>query len=140
MIEKEIIKADQGLRTRVLAGICAIVIVGIVVIQWGPVLGKDWLAGVSPKDALRVLRMAGMVPFLGVLPAGYIFLRVGLRIRRDGRFPYEGARVIRDTVVVRGGKARILSLGSMGAGVFFTVMGLAGTVWVWVMFPRVFGG
>jgi hypothetical protein len=88
-------------------------------------------------------RVATLIGFLVLVTAGPLFAfaihlwRRGARIRQHRRFPLEGERLVRDTVVVRGEAAAIrgralqylaIALAVLAAGLAFLLWRLAGMV------------
>jgi hypothetical protein len=85
--------------------------------------------GRTDRDAAAALFKSRVLPALWVvalvsLGAGGVLARHGLLVLRTGRFPPDGARVVRDTVQRSGSPARIAGILLMTAGVLMAILPL----------------
>src|SRR5687767_68824 len=105
----QIHRADPALRRLTLYAGVIILSVGTA----GLVIFQRWFANVQllpPEEAwpqlLGALTWIGGVMLVLVLATSVYALRLGGRIKRSGQYPLQGARTIRDTVILDGKHAR----------------------------------
>ena len=114
--------ADPAARKRALWTLALVVACGLALIAWlSAETGRiEELSATDPAFAAR--RAATL--FLGVtwaaagvaLLAAILVLRISLEIRRNGRYPAPGARLLRDTMVRTGAQAeRVARAGLLAA-------------------------
>lgn len=106
----EIQRADPVARRRVLVAVVAVAALCVA----GYMTLQHWLAGLRGLDAAHMqqaLERALIVASWAALVPAAIFAaclwRYGVRVCKAGRFPAPGARVIRDTPVLRGAPAQL---------------------------------
>jgi hypothetical protein len=104
----EIQPADKALRVRVLAACLVAAVAG----AFGLVVFRNWLdatlhmpAAAALQSLLWVLAVVSASAAALLIALGIHLWRLGLKVRRAGRFPLPGAHVLRDTVVLRQGAA-----------------------------------
>lgn len=132
------LKADPAFRRRILllyAG-CVLLAVGlfIVVKQWGLPMLVDYLQR-SGEHGMGRLRAFGVVWMLIPLVACFSMFRLGQRIRTSAQLPAPGTRVIYDTPVIHGRRARQLGTAAMVLSIAIALVVVALTVW----FARLLG-
>jgi hypothetical protein len=108
-MEKEIRYADLEYRHRALIKFTvlyvAAAVFGTVVIVWGRPWMQSYLDALEPRTALHLLSWSMSLVCLSFLPlCAFIYLQ-GRKIIVSECYPTPGARVIRDTEVIRGGRA-----------------------------------
>jgi len=119
----EIVPADPVLRRRVLLVLLAMVAIGAAAIHYAPAALHEIfrVARESPAEAerrARILMFALIGPMtLGSLIVGIDVVRTALRALETRRFPPPGARVLRDTPVIRGSRARLVAALALVLGV-----------------------
>ena len=132
----EIQRADRQLRTRIFLGVLLAAVAGVV----GLVAVQSWLsellrrpsaAGTKQATLVAVLAWSiGVTCLLLVAVAVHVW-RFGKRIRTAMQFPPPDARVVRDTIVVRGsaaaGRANILQVIAIVLGL--CAVGLLAATW-----------
>lgn len=140
-MEEEIVPADK--RHRRLALVTAVLITLVGVLLLGILYGylgqiKRDMAEKDRRTAEgELLRLTAAVNWIGGLSfvgMGAWFWRLGRRINRSGRFPPPGAKVIRDTRVRTGAKARELASLAQAAALLCV---LAGTAGMWYLYRLV---
>jgi hypothetical protein len=105
----EVQPADPTTRRRALIAVAVIAMAG-----WGLYFGlEQWLAGLRGsslghvRDSLeRALIWSSWATFLPITVLAAFMWRYGARVCRAERFPAPGAKVVRDTPVLRGKPAR----------------------------------
>ena len=139
-MDDEIIPADRKLRGRVLwwGGVATlgglIVLAAVSRLLDVPEDATDAVLRLAVDRAIRLARVSAWVMGLSFVVMGLWFLRLGRLVRRSGRFPPPGMRVIKDTSVRTGIRARCIAN-------LATVTGLAsalfGSVAVWFVYRMV---
>ena len=95
---------------------------------------EQWIRSDQERIIERVRMVVVALIFLSTVPlvglAAYLFL-LGQRIRRSERFPLEGERLVRDTVILRGDQAvfRGRVLQGMALALVLFAGGLAVALW-----------
>lgn len=110
-VSAEIQRADPAARRLALIGVVAMAGLGLIPIIWlqGVLDTISELRRTDPVEATR--RMLGVTRLLAAATAVTCFViaiwlaQLSFRIRTAGRFPLPGARVVRDTPVLRGAAA-----------------------------------
>lgn len=126
-MEKEILHADSRYRRKFIVKITVLssvaLAMGALLIFWGRPWLKGYLETLEPGAALNLLTWSLVCIFLSFLPLSASLFWLGRKIVRAGRFPLPGAKVIRDTEVLRGGRA--IARGRLLMGVALVTAGLA---------------
>lgn len=110
-MEQEIIHADKNYRRRLIRRtiitylLCFLI--GSILILWGLRRTQEYLGKLDCKTAYLVIKVAIIFIFLSILPLAIYFLRFGQRIIESKQLPLPGAKVIRDTKVIRGERAMV---------------------------------
>lgn len=133
-------RADQRLRRHVLLGLVA----GLVLLLGGIILVErylDVLVELAEHDIetaaqqawrLLVLVVGGGVALLLVLLV--LVMRFALSAYATRCWPPEGARVLRDTLVVRGRMARIKAVAMMAWGMVLAFLGMAMLIYLYGLY------
>jgi hypothetical protein len=126
-MEKEILRADSEYRRKFVVKYTilytAALAAGCLLIFWGRPWLKSYLEGLEPGAALHFINWSITGIFLSILPISAFLFRFGQKIVRAERFPPPGTKVIRDTEVLRGGKA--IARGRLFIGIALVVAVLA---------------
>mgnify|MGYP006301148669 CR=1 FL=1 len=118
-----ILEADPAYRRKmVLALILLAVLGGAALILTKSVLdGIEALAAVDPDAAIQKIKglIVGIIAVNAVLSSvfGLYFVVLAVRVFRSGQFPPPGMKVIRDTLLRTGNKARMAGVILSGAAV-----------------------
>ena len=115
---QEILKADIRFRNRLFTGY-AIAVAMLILIPWqfgGDLWGLFLAARNSTK--LFVAETVGIGMLLAFIPPALFLIRHGRRTLREGKYPHSGMKVIYDTRVESGRKART-------RGHLFSILGVA---------------
>ena len=88
-----------------------------------------WFAESPLRLEIAVLGGVVILVLLTLLLAAVWAWRLGGRVLEEGRFPPQGLKVVRDTVVLFGAQARLRGRLLQGLGVVFIV---AGSVMLWL--------
>jgi hypothetical protein len=103
---QEILKAAPAARRNaILSGIVA-VIFGILFLTWFMPLFLEYLDTLPTNESIRIA--ISSIALLSVIPLsiGLFFLKQGLKILKAESFPPPGTKVLRDTPIIKGEKAR----------------------------------
>jgi hypothetical protein len=101
------IPADQGYRKKVLVACAIIGLLGAIIIGVVLPLAKQYLQGFDLGTTLKVAKVATVALFLSIIPLALYLLLQGRKILQSERFPPPGAKVIRDTKLMKGNEARV---------------------------------
>lgn len=133
----EFVKADKGLRNRVIGIMMAIALAGALCIR---LLNRNLddlarSAGPPPEAAIGTLRMqfAFLTSLMAVtvVGAGAYLMAFSGKILTSSRFPPVGFRVIKDTRVVTGKPARTMGRWGMAFAVVLILAGSAFPILAW---------
>jgi hypothetical protein len=134
---EEIVPADKKHRRLVLGwavvvtlgGLLAIVLIHrFLKVPDNPTTGQLKLVA---DRAIRLVTVIAWLSGLSFVGMGLWFVRLGYRINRSGRFPPPGAKVIRDTPVRTGKKARGLARLALATGLVSAGVGSAAAWALW---------
>jgi hypothetical protein len=129
----EIVRADTRLRRLAITVVVVSAVAGSIAI-W---LVQQWLDSVRQASTASAVQLfAALVGLMGLtivllVAFGVYLWQYGRRVRAASMFPPPGAKVIRDTPVLRGPPAlrRGLILQAAGAAFFLCCVGLAAATW-----------
>jgi len=134
--EPEILPADKTHRNWIVAValLGAILVLLLVVVLDEQIEEIKRQAGEDPRKAvetiLRLIAVTACVSGAGLVGMALWFWRLGRRVRLTGRFPPPGMKVIRDTPVRTGPRARnVANVARLTA----LLCALAGTVGMWYL-------
>ncbi len=141
-MENEIVRADKKHRRRVACWTGVGLLgggVGLFVV-WRSLADITAAAGENPSQAAEaavvLVTVFGWIAAGSLIGAGLWSWRLARKIRRAGRYPPPGAKVVRDTPLRTGAKALTMADLAMGAT---AVCFLLGTVGVWGLCRWVIG-
>lgn len=111
--EKIIVAADPRLRKQILISVLIIILIALVI--WVYLqkyfLDLNLLAQDNPNlaiaKAVQLVHIFLLINNLVFLALGIYLVTIGLKIFRSQQYPPPGQRVVRDTVLVSGKKARV---------------------------------
>ena len=105
-----VLEADPAYRRRFFVIYGAAVVVAFLLVAWLTTWGfpmlDEHLRRIGDKAGLRLLKTLLMSSMVVPLATSVYLFRLGRRIQVSEQMPPPGARVIRDTVVVQGPRAR----------------------------------
>jgi hypothetical protein len=129
-VNEPVVKADRALRKKALLFVAAASVLGLaLIVFFQKELGQlDQLARENPRAALEQLlsRLHLLALFMTLLfvPFSLYLLYVSIRTYRASRFPPPGTRVIRDTRVVTGRRARMKGIAGVLLAAAFLALAL----------------
>lgn len=118
----EIIKADRTYRDLVYLLYVTIILTAILFVRYAFPAVRAHFLSMSVMDLLVALRTAFVVLLMSFIPAAIYVIRVGGLVLRHDCYPYPGRKVMFDTTVVRGAKARVMGKSLVGLGVVFLAL------------------
>ena len=110
---EEIVRADPGLRRKTLIMTVGGLLLGLLLLYYLQIYlsGLEDLAREFPQQAvdrfLKVCRFAGVAMAIGFAAFGLYLFRISLFTLRSEQFPPPGFRVIRDTKLLTGERAKL---------------------------------
>ncbi len=125
-----VVKADPALRKKTIVFVVAASLLGLVLIVFfQSELGRvDELARENPQAALEQLlnrlHLLALSMTLLFVPFSLYLLYVSIRTYRTSRFPPPGTRVIRDTRIVTGRRARMRGIAGVLVAAAFLALAL----------------
>ena len=128
--EQRVVRADGAFRKRALLLLLVAALLGVAVI-----IGAQSYLGylkklsaerphLAAEKAATVLKLTSLAMAAALFASGVYTLSLWRRVRASGLFPPPGLRVLRDTRVVAGARARRLALAIMVLAIFLFVGGM----------------
>ena len=134
---EEIVKADNRSRRMVLALVMAAVVACGILVLWFRPWGVRQLMSMEPDKALRTIKWALVILFLGGTPGAAYLVSLGRRIMSENRFPPTGMKVLKDTPVLTGRAARKRGSAILALALVMFCLCLGGAAYAWVALPRI---
>jgi hypothetical protein len=106
-MDQEFMNADKQFRNRVLVIVICIIIILSIIILFGLPAFNNLLHKMEPVMAMKIQGTVMFFLFLIPLPLGFKLLSISNHILREERYPPEGMKVLRDTLIIRGNKAKL---------------------------------
>lgn len=129
--EAGMLKADRGLRIRLLLFLALFSVLGTLVI-FGLERHLEKIVAASEdnpeqavREVFRLLRLSAGVGGAGLLVFGLYFTHFSLKVLSSGQFPPPGTKVVRDTRVQTGPAARLRAGAGIALATLLIVLGLA---------------
>lgn len=136
-MNQDLVRADPAYRKKVIFVYVIFAAVGAAIIGWGiPWLGKH-LQSLDPKEALQFMKLILIAVFLGVLPLAFYLLRFGRKVIQAEQFPPPGVKVIRDTAVLVGGKAKLRGRAIVALSLILVLLSLLGAFYMPYLLDKV---
>jgi len=126
----QIVRADKKYRKRALLFYILSVFLGLVLVAWVLPRGTEYLRNLDPDAALLIADTVLVLTLLSVVPVGLYLLRLAGKILKERRFPPQGTKVLRDTLIVTGRKATVRGYVLRVVSVILIVVGLFGALYV----------
>ena len=105
-MENQIIKADKAYRNKILTIITALVVLIFVIGEFGMPVFKNQLMQMKTEKAAKIIEIITTIVSLAMFfPAIYLF-RLGKKIIINEQMPPPNMKVIKDTQIVKGEKAK----------------------------------
>ncbi len=105
-LEASLIPADKVYRKKVIFVYVILGSIGVAVIGWGLPWMQKFLQTLGREEALQFMKVVLVMVFLSVIPVALYLFSFGRKVSAAERFPPPGTKVIRDTVVLEGEKAK----------------------------------
>lgn len=137
---KNVVRADKNYRSKILVICALLLLLGIAFIGWLLPLGIEYLRRLDADTAILVIEMILVLIFLSVIPFAFYLLMIGRRIMKHERFTPPGMKVIRDTALIIGDKARLRGQVLVFLSVFLILIGFIGAFYTHYALHRLVGG
>jgi L-asparagine transporter-like permease len=124
----QIVRADKRYRKRALLFYILSVLLSLVLVAWVLPRGTEYLRNLDPDAALLIADTVLVLMLLSVAPMGLYLLRLAGKILKEERFPPQGTKVLRDTLLVTGRKATVRGYVLRVVSVILIVVGLFGAL------------
>lgn len=105
-MNEEILKADKEYRRKVLFLFAFLITIGAIVLIFGLPCVMDDLEMVKPHNAIIIIYTVLIFAFFSMIPWGLYMIKLSKDILREGQFPTQKMKVITDTHIIRGQRAR----------------------------------
>ena len=123
---KNVVREGKKYRSKILVICVLLVFLCIAFIGWLLPLGIEYLRRLDAETAIFVIEMILVLIFLSVIPFAFYLFMIGRRIVKHERFPPPGTKVIRNTVLIMGDKARLRGQVLVFLSVVLVLIGLIG--------------
>ena len=133
-MNKDIIRADKKYRQKALCLLFLLGLLGILIILWGLPSGIEYLKRLDPQTAFLIIDLVLVFIMLSMVPIGIFLFRVSRKILKHECFPPAGMKVIKDTPIVRGKKAKMKGQILLFISILFMIAGLCGALYVHYLF------
>jgi len=138
-MNKKTVKADKILRSTVIGGIIVIAVLGALLIRSFLPLVTEHLVKQDNPRKLTVIETVLTLIFLGFIPVVFYLFALGRRIIDSERFPSPGAKVTRDTQLLKGQKAVLRSQMMVFIAILLIVLALVGWMFTHFMIKSLTG-
>jgi hypothetical protein len=132
-------KADVEHRRKVLRMLILMGLTGLAVIFWGVPAFNQWIESMEPNRAVKTLMLVLVLLFMPLLLAGLYVLRMARMVFAGERFPPSGVKVVKDTVVLEGRRARRRAYLMVVYGLLLIFLALYGAVYFPSRFSELLG-
>ena len=129
-MDKDIVSADKTYRNKVLALCFLLGLLGVLLIKWGVPLGLEYLNHLDPKTAFLIIDVTLALIMLSMVPVGLYLFKLGRTIIKHECFPPPGMKVIKDTPIDKGKKAKVKGQILVYISILFMVVGLLGALYI----------
>ena len=139
-MSEEIIPADRTYRRLFLIIGCVLVFIGVVLIGWVLPWALEYLEGLEVQRGLSFIKVALVVLFLSIVPLGAYLFTVGRKMIKYERFPLPGMKVIADTQVVEGERAKFRGQVVVVLALVLILLGLVGALYSFYLIDQLASG
>jgi len=98
----QIVRADKEYQKRALFFYVLMAFLGLVLVAWVFPQGTEYLRKLDPDAAFLIADTVLVLILLSVVPVGLYLYRLAGKILKENRFPPQGTKVLRDTLLVCG--------------------------------------
>jgi hypothetical protein len=135
-MESEVIKADKKFRDLIWLSYALLTLVIIVSVRWLIPMGMEHMSRMGWHELLVTLRWLLVVILVSPTPAAIYLIRVGMKTLEHDQYPSPGRKVMFDTVVLRGAKARGRGKALIALGTVFFVLMVLCVVYTWARYTH----
>ena len=133
-MDKDIIRADKKYRNKALGLFFLLGLLGILLIIWGLPSGMEYLKRLDPKTAFLIIDLVLVFIMLSMVPIGLFLLNLSRKIMKHECFPPPGMKVIKDTPIEKGKKAKVKGQILLFISLLFMIAGLCGALYIHYLF------
>ena len=133
-MDKDIIRADKKYRNKALGLLFLLGLLGTLLIIWGLPSGMEYLKRLDPKTAFLIIDLVLVFIMLSMIPIGLFLLKLSRKILKYECFPPPGMKVIKDTTIVKGQKAKVKGQILLFISILFMIAGLCGALYIHYLF------
>ena len=133
-MNRDIIRADKKYRNKALGLLFLLGLLSILIIIWGLPSGMEYLRHLDHQTAFLIIDLVLVFIVLSMVPLGIFLLRLSRKILKHECFPPPGMKVIKDTPIVRGKKAKIKGQIVLFISILFMIAGLCGALYIHYLF------
>jgi len=133
-MDKDIVHADKKYRNKALGLIFLLGLLGLLLIIWGLPSGMEYLKGLEPQTAFLIIELVLVFIMLSMVPIGLFLLNLSRKIMKHECFPPPGMKIIKDTPLVKGKKAKAKGQILLFISLLFMIAGLCGALYIHYLF------
>ena len=123
---ENVVTADKRYRSKILVVFALLVLLGVAVIGWLLPLGIEYLRRLDVETAILVIETILVLMFLGLVPFAFYLFMIGRRVIKHEGFPPPGMKVIRDTILITGDRARLRGQVLVFLSILLILIGIIG--------------
>ena len=136
-MDEGIIRPDKNYRKRVFSLYVVLVLIGVVFMGWVLPWSKAYTEQLDPENALRTMKFTLVVVFLSIIPIAIYILTLGRKMVKHERFPPPGMKVLRETLVIKGARARLRGRVLVVLSLVLIFLALLGALYIPYMIDKV---
>ena len=133
-MNKDIIRADKKYRNKALGLIILFGLLGVGFIIWGLPSGMKYLNRLEPQTAFLIIDLVLVFIMLSMVPIGIFLFKLSRTILKHQCFPPPGMKVIKDTPIVKGKKAKVKGQILLFISILFMIAGICGALYIHYLF------
>ena len=135
----DVIKADSRSRLMVLILVVAAVACCGALFFWVRPWAIRQLLTMEPDRAIHAIKWGLVILFLGGTPGAAYLMKLGRRVLSENRFPPQGMKVLKDTLVLTGRPAQLRGRTIFALAIVMFCLCIGGAVYSWWALPRIWG-
>ncbi len=121
-VENEIVKTDRNYRRKLFTGYLIVLITGILIWNFIRPPFLNFIENLPNKERVEIKELIVHLFLFSFIPVAIYLITVGRKICKYNAIPYPGMKVIRDTVVITGRKAKHQGKGLIILGIAVIIL------------------